>query len=352
MTSNDAPPGSRLPWEQLRNLSNSTHPLLVAPPSNDLLVEAGISDAAVRRDITARFEVYSRLQQDSLALGSTPWWYPALVGVTTGLRGGFSSVMVTKMADIEDGLPLLVNHSMAALNSSSVSVPTGITGGMDLDPVTSFAGVAGDLQPDAVGGAEPSEAVFVSEAPSENPVATQPSSHRCSGVRQLQTNLQKHADEIRKMFDPRHVELIPLVESALAVMRLSCEKFFVLVAVLVGYLMFRVPPRAARAAIKAVSRLSTIFQKVLNGMGTWMLMAGGRGSSCSILYFTLLCLLSYCQHPPLCFRPSSTPFQPSAGSMGPVSSSVRLCLLSSGVDLPCTSIRQYGTTRALSGLSL
>ncbi len=62
---------------------------------------------------------------------------------------------------------------------------------------------------------------------------------------------------------PEHRSLIPLVESALAVMRLSCEKYFVLLSVLVAHLLFgERPPPAARAVIRANARLSTAFQKV------------------------------------------------------------------------------------------
>lgn len=46
-------------------------------------------------------------------------------------------------------------------------------------------------------------------------------------------------------------------------MRLSCEKYFVLISVFVSYLLFREPPRAARALIRLNSRLSTAFQKVI-----------------------------------------------------------------------------------------
>jgi hypothetical protein len=36
--------------------------------------------------------------------------------------------------------------------------------------------------------------------------------------------MHKHAMELRKMADPEHVHLVPLIEAALAIMRLSCEK--------------------------------------------------------------------------------------------------------------------------------
>jgi hypothetical protein len=36
--------------------------------------------------------------------------------------------------------------------------------------------------------------------------------------------MHKHAMELRKMADAEHVHLVPLIEAALAIMRLSCEK--------------------------------------------------------------------------------------------------------------------------------
>ncbi len=86
---------------------------------------------------------------------------------------------------------------------------------------------------------------------------------RCSSFERLSHNMQKHVDEFHKMQDVRHMDLIPLVESALAVMRLSCEKYFVLISVFVSYLLFPDPPPLARMIIRLNSRLSTIFQKVI-----------------------------------------------------------------------------------------
>uniref|UniRef100_A0A7R9VBC0 RING-type domain-containing protein n=1 Tax=Chlamydomonas euryale TaxID=1486919 RepID=A0A7R9VBC0_9CHLO len=86
---------------------------------------------------------------------------------------------------------------------------------------------------------------------------------RCGSLDALSRNTRKHADEIRKMQDPEHTALVPLVESALAVMRLSCEKYFVLLSVFVSYLLFSEPPPAARAMIRINARLSTIVQKVI-----------------------------------------------------------------------------------------
>ncbi|KXZ41740.1 hypothetical protein GPECTOR_299g810 [Gonium pectorale] len=69
-------------------------------------------------------------------------------------------------------------------------------------------------------------------------------------------NVEKHED-------PEHRSLIPLVESALAIMRLSCEKYFVLLAIYLAFLLFRDAPRPARAVIRIVARVSATFQKVI-----------------------------------------------------------------------------------------
>lgn len=75
--------------------------------------------------------------------------------------------------------------------------------------------------------------------------------------------LQKHGAEMARMRGREHRELIPLVEVALAIMRLSCEKFFVLISVLASYIIFRDDvPRAGRLIIRFNHRLSTLFQRV------------------------------------------------------------------------------------------
>ena len=75
--------------------------------------------------------------------------------------------------------------------------------------------------------------------------------------------MAKHADEISKMQAPEHRMLIPLVEVALGIMRLSCERFFVLASVLLIHVLFRndLPPMAERV-IRLNHRISTIFQWV------------------------------------------------------------------------------------------
>lgn len=71
----------------------------------------------------------------------------------------------------------------------------------------------------------------------------------------LRRNLRKHGREVRKTLDPQHRALIPLVEATLALMRLSCEKFFVLLSVYVSYLLFQDPPSlAARWLIRVNAR--------------------------------------------------------------------------------------------------
>lgn len=65
------------------------------------------------------------------------------------------------------------------------------------------------------------------------------------------------------MDSPTHKELVPLAETTLAILRLSCERFFMLISVFAAYLLFRARvPRCLRAVIRLNHRLSKIFQKV------------------------------------------------------------------------------------------
>ena len=69
--------------------------------------------------------------------------------------------------------------------------------------------------------------------------------------------------ELAKVCSPGRSEAIILVEAALAVMRLSCEKLFVLAAVFVAYLLFRDDvPGYARVLIRMNHRISSLFQRV------------------------------------------------------------------------------------------
>jgi hypothetical protein len=79
----------------------------------------------------------------------------------------------------------------------------------------------------------------------------------------LYRTMHKHVIEMRRMEDEDHRALVPLVESALAIMRLSCERWFALIGVYLGYLLFRDPPPAARALIRFVARMSRIFQRAI-----------------------------------------------------------------------------------------
>jgi hypothetical protein len=79
----------------------------------------------------------------------------------------------------------------------------------------------------------------------------------------LYRNMHKHVIEMRRMEDEDHRALVPLVESALAIMRLSCERWFALIGVYLGYLLFRDPPPAARAVIRFVARVSRFFQRAI-----------------------------------------------------------------------------------------
>jgi hypothetical protein len=63
--------------------------------------------------------------------------------------------------------------------------------------------------------------------------------------------------------EPEHRATIPLVEMALALMRLSTEKFFVLLSLYVAFLLFRVPPRAAAALVALNARASSAFARLI-----------------------------------------------------------------------------------------
>ena len=71
---------------------------------------------------------------------------------------------------------------------------------------------------------------------------------------------EKHTVELGQMVSAEHRSLIPLIEIALAIMRLSCEKWFSLVAVFVSYVVFGDPPVHAREYIKIVAIACRIFQ--------------------------------------------------------------------------------------------
>ncbi|KAK9806487.1 hypothetical protein WJX73_002224 [Symbiochloris irregularis] len=86
----------------------------------------------------------------------------------------------------------------------------------------------------------------------------------CTATDLFSRNLDKHVRELAKVCSPGRSEAIILVEAALAVMRLSCEKLFVLAAVFVAYLLFRDDvPVYARVLIRINHRISTLFQRVI-----------------------------------------------------------------------------------------
>lgn len=97
-------------------------------------------------------------------------------------------------------------------------------------------------------------------------IARRKASNATTGARpvvlsRLYRNLYKHSSELYRMRDPKHSALVPLVEAALTIMRLSCERWFGLVGVYVGYLIFLDPPPVARKLITVVARLSRVFQR-------------------------------------------------------------------------------------------
>ncbi|PNW80246.1 hypothetical protein CHLRE_08g383800v5 [Chlamydomonas reinhardtii] len=85
----------------------------------------------------------------------------------------------------------------------------------------------------------------------------------CPSLEPYVRNVAKHAAELARMKDPEHRSLIPLVEAALAIMRLSCEKYWVLLAIYLAFLIFRDAPRPARLLIRLIARVSSAFQRVI-----------------------------------------------------------------------------------------
>lgn len=63
--------------------------------------------------------------------------------------------------------------------------------------------------------------------------------------------------------DPNHRLSVPLIEAALAVMRLSTEKFFVLLSLYVAFLLFRTPPPAVACLISITARISNAFARMV-----------------------------------------------------------------------------------------
>ena len=74
--------------------------------------------------------------------------------------------------------------------------------------------------------------------------------------------LAKHERELTRLFEPERMRLLPRVELALALMRLSCEPYGVLLSLFVAYLLFREPPAGARFMIYVNSCVSQFIQTV------------------------------------------------------------------------------------------
>lgn len=63
--------------------------------------------------------------------------------------------------------------------------------------------------------------------------------------------------------EPEHRMSVPLVDAALALMRLSTEKFFVLLSLFVTFLVFRIPPQSAAYLIRLNARISSAFARLI-----------------------------------------------------------------------------------------
>eukprot|EP00878_Enallax_costatus_P042513 GHUV01049896.1.p1 GENE.GHUV01049896.1~~GHUV01049896.1.p1 ORF type:complete len:141 (+),score=25.64 GHUV01049896.1:56-424(+) len=65
------------------------------------------------------------------------------------------------------------------------------------------------------------------------------------------------------MREPEHCMSVPLIDAALALMRLSTEKFFVLLSLYVTFLVFRIPPKPAAYLINLNARISSAFARLI-----------------------------------------------------------------------------------------
>lgn len=73
----------------------------------------------------------------------------------------------------------------------------------------------------------------------------------------------KHAIEYERMTSKDHRTLVPLVEVALAIMRLSCERWFSLLAVFTSFIIFRDPPEYVQQYIRILATMCRIFQQTI-----------------------------------------------------------------------------------------
>lgn len=73
----------------------------------------------------------------------------------------------------------------------------------------------------------------------------------------------KHARELNRMASAEHKNLVPLIEGALAIMRLSCERWFSLLAVFVSFIIFRDPPPHVREYIRFIATTCRVFQQTI-----------------------------------------------------------------------------------------
>lgn len=73
----------------------------------------------------------------------------------------------------------------------------------------------------------------------------------------------QHIVELTRMMSPEHRKIVPLVEGALAIMRLSCERWFPLLAVFLGFVVYRDPPIYVRRYIRLLARVCRLFQQAI-----------------------------------------------------------------------------------------
>jgi len=74
---------------------------------------------------------------------------------------------------------------------------------------------------------------------------------------------RKHASEYDRMTSEEHKKLVPLVELALAIMRLSCERWFSLMAVFASFIIFRDPPEHVQQYIRILATMCRVFHQTI-----------------------------------------------------------------------------------------
>ncbi|GBF89171.1 hypothetical protein Rsub_01888 [Raphidocelis subcapitata] len=79
----------------------------------------------------------------------------------------------------------------------------------------------------------------------------------------LRRSLERHHRELSRMQEPEHRSLVAVVEAALALMRLGCERLFLLASLLLAHVAFHEPPAAAVRMVVVNGAVSAAFQAAI-----------------------------------------------------------------------------------------